>query len=742
MGDVVNHLVPRQIEARRQLLAGQAPLLTQRTGGGQALLGNGQTAPLALLSIASLPFEAPVAQALRAFLKVLLALLGTFVAARLLGARAGFALAAALGYAFCGSMSVWKLQPHTEVMAFWPWVHVAAERLIRDPRRGRPAVLAGAALTGLLLAGHPETAAMGLGAVGVRWVWQCGLGDWRPVRPGVVRFLAAAIVAAGLSAIAVLPLAETVTVSMKLAHNRTGGPGWLDGHPGLPVAKAVHLAAAGVLGSWKDGTYRGLGSYVLVSEGAVGLALVALAFAALPLLYWRRPRESYLPLVAAGGVALHLLLPGVGRLWAALPGIAHVSPRYAAYVAGFALALLGALGLERLVAGASSPGRRRAALGLGLGAGAALAAVPLVARAAAGLEGVPPWAARLAVVSWPAAAWVCAAAALPLLAVLARRLPALVAVTAPVLVAGQLATAYLDYVPTVHAELAYARVPLTEALAEAEGRVIGTGGVLLPNLPAAHGLDDVRAHDQTTWSRYDRWLAEVLGARRTRQIARYPRVAPDHRAALSAMAVRHALTSGPERLPPPWRPLGSYGAVRVWELPGSQGWAFFAREAVGVGSVEETFARSRGDRPADTLVPVEDERLPPGARAGGRASVVQVAREDDRVRVWVTVLEDSWLVVSQTAIPGWRASIDGRHLPLGRAYGVLAAVPVPAGARLVELRYRPWGWFVGAPLSGATALLLAGGFGYRLVRRRRSATAKAADAQPPDGQGRSKVGER
>lgn len=229
---------------------------------------------------------------------------------------------------------------------------------------------------------------------------------------------------------------------------------------------------------------------------------------------------------------------------------------------------------------------------------------------------------------------------------------------------------------------------------------------------------DLAAFRVVTWSRYDRWLAEVLGARRTRQIARYPRVAPDHRAALSAMAVRLALTSGPERLPPPWRPLGSYGDVRVWELPEAQGWAFFAREAVGVRSAEEAFARSRGDRPADALVPVEDERLPAGARAGGRARVIQVAREDARVRVWVTALEDSWLVVSQTAIPGWRASIDGRPVPLGRAYGVLAALPVPAGARLVELRYRPWGWLVGAPLSGATALLLVAALGVRALRRR------------------------
>jgi hypothetical protein len=306
------------------------------------------------------------------------------------------------------------------------------------------------------------------------------------------------------------------------------------------------------------------------------------------------------------------------------------------------------------------------------------------------------------------------------LAVLARRFPGLVAAVAASVVAGQLATAYLDYVPTVHSALAYPTVPLLEALEEEpDGRVIGTGGVLLPNLAAARGLDDVRAHDQTTWSRYDRWLARVLDAEREKQIARYPRVAPDHRAPLSAMAVRHALTSAPVQLPHPWRRRGTYGRVHRWELPGAPGWAFFAREAVGVGSVEEAFARSRGDRGGRRLVPVEDDRLAPGTRARSRASVIEVAREDARVRVWVNALEDSWLVVSQTAIPGWQASIDGRRVPLGRAYGVLAAVQVPAGARLVELRYRPLGWRVGAPVSGATALLLLGALTIRLVRRRR-----------------------
>ena len=172
LSDISAHLVPWQTEVRRQLLAGQVPLLDQRVGAGQALLGNAQSAPFSLLTLASLPFDPPTAQALRAYLKVLLALLGTFAVARSLGIREGYALAAALGYALCGSMAVWKLHPHTEVMGLWPWAYLGAERLIRGERRGHPALLAGAAAAGMLLAGHPETAAMAIGALALRWIWQ------------------------------------------------------------------------------------------------------------------------------------------------------------------------------------------------------------------------------------------------------------------------------------------------------------------------------------------------------------------------------------------------------------------------------------------------------------------------------------------------------------------------------------------------------------------------------------------
>ena len=49
-----------------------------------------------------------------------------------------------------------------------------------------------------------------------------------------------------------------------------------------------------------------------------------------------------------------------------------------------------------------------------------------------------------------------------------------------------------------------------------------------------------------------------------------------------------------------------------------------------------------------------------------------------------------WLVVSELDFPGWRATADGRPLPIQRANGMFRAVCVPAGSRRVEFRFHPW----------------------------------------------------
>jgi uncharacterized membrane protein YfhO len=48
----------------------------------------------------------------------------------------------------------------------------------------------------------------------------------------------------------------------------------------------------------------------------------------------------------------------------------------------------------------------------------------------------------------------------------------------------------------------------------------------------------------------------------------------------------------------------------------------------------------------------------------------------------------SALVVSENYFPGWQASVDGRAAPVYRADYNLIGIPLPAGARTVELSFR------------------------------------------------------
>jgi uncharacterized membrane protein YfhO len=75
--------------------------------------------------------------------------------------------------------------------------------------------------------------------------------------------------------------------------------------------------------------------------------------------------------------------------------------------------------------------------------------------------------------------------------------------------------------------------------------------------------------------------------------------------------------------------------------------------------------------------------------------------DGDRLRIATEVRESAWMVVSQAAIPGWRARADGRPVPTAIADGALLAVRVPAGTRTVTLRYLPAAWIAGLVLSGA-----------------------------------------
>ena len=84
--------------------------------------------------------------------------------------------------------------------------------------------------------------------------------------------------------------------------------------------------------------------------------------------------------------------------------------------------------------------------------------------------------------------------------------------------------------------------------------------------------------------------------------------------------------------------------------------------------------------------------------------------------------DGSTLVVSENYFPGWHASVDGKPQPVYRADFNLIGIPLPTGARRVELTFRDSAVDTGQGITLAAVLLalavLAGGV---LLDRRRIA---------------------
>jgi hypothetical protein len=97
----------------------------------------------------------------------------------------------------------------------------------------------------------------------------------------------------------------------------------------------------------------------------------------------------------------------------------------------------------------------------------------------------------------------------------------------------------------------------------------------------------------------------------------------------------------------------------------------------------------------------------------GTAEITSYRANDVSVRVQAPAA--GFVVLADTYYPGWQATVDGAEARLLRANYSMRAVPVPAGVHEVRFRYEPRLLYVGAAVSLATTLVVAG----LLLRRSR-----------------------
>lgn len=727
---------------KEALLTGHLPLWNFYLGNGAPLLANHQSGvfyPPNLLYLA-LPVER--AMGYLVILHLMLAALFADHWGRTIGlapfGRAILALSYALGGALVART---QFLPMIYAAAWLPLLFSLAHRLRLRPA-APAAVWLGLAIALQFLAGHAQWWFYSLVAVGLYYLMPApdtGAPGTRGAR--FVYLALAGLIGLGLAAVQFLPTAELAYFSQRSAG---ADYGFAMAYSMWPW-RWLTLAIPNLFGSPASGDFEGYATYW---EDATYMGLVPLLFAVSALASWisarwRRTPLERSPLRLVPALFLLALLGGwlaMGQNTFLYPLVFRYVPGFGFFQAparlllwtGFALATLAGIGADRfrLSYPAQYSLRLTAAGGIAvLGTGlyflrSDLLPYPSLPRAATAfglwlslgavvllLRGRDPGAAdtRIARSPLPVPVWQWLALIVAAVDLLRFGQPLTPAID-PILYRRPIQSAQFilnrgrearlfsseqyDY------DVKYGRYFSFEDFGPGDpARWQELRESLLPTFPAVAGLRSANNYDPLEVGRWRAWLDRV-------EAAPWPQRAP----LLRLANVGYLLGSAPPDLAPIYE-----GPTPIYALPDPLPFAYVVSGVRPAADSAEALAllAAPGFDPEREVVLEGASAAPPGARFHPAASV---RTEANRLVIQTDAPDAGYLVISQTGYPGWRATVDGRAVPILPANGAFQAVPAPAGSHTVMLAYRPVSFRIGAGLSLATLLGLAG---LALARRRR-----------------------
>jgi hypothetical protein len=138
----------------------------------------------------------------------------------------------------------------------------------------------------------------------------------------------------------------------------------------------------------------------------------------------------------------------------------------------------------------------------------------------------------------------------------------------------------------------------------------------------------------------------------------------------------------------------------------------------------ERLLRGTGPDPARVALVDCDGRDPPPSQTAPAAHASFELRErgPGTWRLATRVADDApaFLVLSQSDVPGWRATIDAQPAPIYRANGLVQGIVVPPGEHEVAVEYRPPSVAYGAAISLAAAGVILVALGSLALTTRRT----------------------
>ena len=714
--DLAFQIIPWHKATRFAIENGEWPVWNPFILSGDILAASAQPAPYHPIHVIAYLLPLGASLGFCAAAVFFLAGLSSFLYLREVGCSEPPALVAAAGWMFCQFMLFWSGWPISMPLAVFPLVLLAARRIARAPGFASCGLLT-VALTLVLLGGHPEST-LHCVAVGVAY----GLCEFAVyvarLRPSLRGRAAIRCAAAGLSAgvlallltaVDLLPFVDALGQTHELSFRSAGhsyAP-WDEAFARLRIVAAPFAYGAPIGPSVPSSSFRPWASPY------VGSVLFA------PVLFglWRsrwRGRWLMLAMLLLGTLAF-VEAPFPSKLLDDLPLFEITINRRLLFVAAFAAVTLAALGIEAWMREHRSPRLGLLTLGVAALQGGFIALfwtgmrdsgldVDFM-RGATLLELVPV-----------------IAVAVMFLIVRSPRLGVAGLLLALVVQRG-VQTAPMN--PTYPESVFYPTVPILEALPR-DGepyRVTGLRSAFKSNMAALYELEDVSGYqamrNRRLYATYPLWVGPKNSHLHNAQVTDLKRPF------LSFLNVRYAIAAAKDNAPRNWRIVAADRGAVLYENPSVIGRASVPdRVRIGVPA-SKVVRQMEAQKDFSRVAWIEDVA---GGAARGERPVkkkngpgrVRSSRHARGLQMEVDMDGPGWVVVSQTAWKGWRASSGGRALPLRFANMAFLAFHLPAGHHVVDLEYLPRSFVIGRAITLTTlSLLIAIGL-FQVLRRRRS----------------------
>jgi hypothetical protein len=696
--------------AVEQVRQGRLPLWNPHNYCGSPFLAANQSALFSPFRVLDYLFPGTWVIAWTQLLKSLVAAVGMYLFLRR-AVGVGFWPATVVAWCFpiSGFMILWRGYPLSAVVAWFPWLLLAADAAIRRPR-GWGGIGLALATAAALVSGHSALAAQALLAVGAYALWMLLFARFTHELTTRQSLLAALALTAGfglgglLSAPQSLPTAEYMSSSYRVAKRSEGDVET----PPRGLAALPQFVLPTIFGSERRGSVYMAPGFSLESAAA-GYAGLLMALFLGPLGWYSRRHRGQMIFwsIAAVLAASQVLdLPGIVEMFRVFPLNTMRNNRFV-FVTAFALLVMGAIGLEALWHGVAKwhwswswiPVSVAAALALWCG-WCVLNPPEAVAQLRESGHHAPF--VRTYIVG-------CVLAGLALMWLLSATRGGLTegwewALVAALAIGEPLVMAY-GVNPQCDRALDFPPLSILERLKdEPPGRTCGA--LCLPvSMNLTYGLDDIRGYDGADPVAY----VELMDAYRTR----YPQspkspvgaaslVVPYPSPLLDMLNLRYEIHRG---VPPSESQALLTGDDHyVVARPGGLPRAYVPQRVEVVSNASARLQQLAGEDFDPRRVAYVEAPLDLPAACTGNADIVSETPNDVTLRF--DMQTPGCLVLADLWDPGWHAFVGDRELPIVRVNHALRGVVLPAGSGEIQMRYEPASFALGVKLAAAAAMAL------------------------------------